>query len=133
MEVQRIGKRGHLFIFEFGDAGTETTNVYVVKGKERWFVIDTFLGPEAISEIKAYLNTDFDNKSTIVVNTHAHFDHFWGNCAFQNATIVAHILCKQGINRKQQVEYLEKNSGLKRVSTSLSVSESTQVMLCCVR
>jgi cyclase len=110
MRVERIGKRGHLFIFEFGDVGTDTTNVYVIKGKTKSFVIDTFLGPQAISEIKPVLNTDFTEKPTIVINTHAHFDHFWGNCAFQHATIVAHILCKQAIASKQQVEYLEKNS-----------------------
>ena len=110
MQFERIGKRGHLFIFELGDVGTDTANVYVIKGKTHWFVIDTFLGPEAIFEIKSVLNTDFTEKPTIVVNTHAHFDHFWGNCAFPHATIIAHTLCRQAINTKQQVEYLEKNA-----------------------
>lgn len=110
MRAERIGKRGYLFIFEFGDEGTDTTNIYVIKGKTHWFVIDTFLGPEAISQIKNYLETDFSEKSIVVVNTHAHFDHFWGNCAFQGATIVAHFLCKQAITTKQQDDFLEKNS-----------------------
>lgn len=125
MEVQQIGTRGYLFIFEFGDVGTDTTNVYLLKGEKHWFVIDTFLGPAAISQIKAYLGTDFAERSMIVVNTHAHFDHFWGNCAFQKATIVGHVLCKQGINRKQQVGYLRKNAGLQKGKVELVAPDVT--------
>lgn len=112
MEVRRIGERGFLFIFEFGDAGTDTTNIYLINGEKHWFVIDTFLGPGAISEVNAYLGEKIDKKPTIVVNTHAHFDHFWGNCAFPNSMIVGHVLCKQGIERKQQGDYLANNPGL---------------------
>lgn len=108
MEVKRIGKRGLLFIFDFGD---DTTNIYTINGQKHWFVIDTFLGPGAIIEINTYLKGALDEKPVIVVNTHAHFDHFWGNCAFQSSIIIAHTFCKHGIERRQQVEYLEKNSG----------------------
>ena len=125
MRVERIGKRGHLFIFEFGDVGTDTANIYVIKSKTHWFVIDTFLGPDAIAEIRTVLNTDFTEKPTIVVNTHAHFDHFWGNCAFQQTTIVAHTLCKQDIDSPQQVEFLEKNTCYQRGQVELVVPNLT--------
>jgi glyoxylase-like metal-dependent hydrolase (beta-lactamase superfamily II) len=119
MEVQRIGKRGYLFIFEFGDAGTDTTNVYVIKGAQHWFVIDTFLGPAAIAEIAAFLETDLDQSTTLVINTHAHYDHFWGNCAFRKATIIGHVLCKQDIRRPQQIKNLEKNVDLQQGQVEL--------------
>ena len=125
MEVKRIGKRGYLFIFEFGDAGTDTTNVYLIKGAQHWFVIDTFLGPAAISEIATYLETDLDVNSTIVINTHAHFDHFWGNSAFQKATIVGHVLCKQDINRSQQINNLKKHASLQQGQVELVAPDLT--------
>ncbi len=119
MKVQHIGKRGYLFIFEFGEVGTDTTNVYLIKGAQQWFIIDTFLGPAAIAEIEAYLKTSFANTPLIVVNTHAHFDHFWGNCAFPDTMIVGHVLCQQDINRRQQVEYLAKNPELQKGKVEL--------------
>jgi cyclase len=125
MEVQRIGKRGYLFIFEFGDAGTDTTNVYLIEGTQHWFVIDTFLGPAAIAEIATFLETDLDASTTIVVNTHAHFDHFWGNGAFRNATIIGHVLCKRDIKRTQQIKILEKNAGLQQGQVELVAPQLT--------
>ena len=83
MEVKRIGKRGLLFIFDFGD---DTTNIYTIKGQKHWFVIDTFLGPGAIIEIETYLKGALDEKPVIVVNTHAHFDHIMANGPLVEAT-----------------------------------------------
>jgi glyoxylase-like metal-dependent hydrolase (beta-lactamase superfamily II) len=88
-------------------------------------VIDTFLGPNAISETKVFLNTVFANKPVIVINTHAHFDHFGGNCAFQDTLIVGHVLCKQDIIRKQQVEYLVKTASLQYGKVKLVESNLT--------
>lgn len=51
-----------------------------------------------------------DKKPIIVINTHSHFDHFWGNCAFPSSMIIGHVWCKQEIEKKGQVDYLEKNS-----------------------
>jgi cyclase len=119
VNIQRIGRRGYLFIFELGEVGTDTGNVCVIRGKKHWFVIDTFLGPDAIGEITTYLGANFDKKLAIVINTHSHFDHFWGNCAFQNSMIIAHRLCRQGILQKQQVDYLEKNPEFQRGKVEL--------------
>jgi glyoxylase-like metal-dependent hydrolase (beta-lactamase superfamily II) len=55
------------------------------------------------------LKTDFNEKPVMVVNTHAHFDHFWGNSAFSKSTIIGHTLCRQDINRKQQLDFLAAN------------------------
>jgi glyoxylase-like metal-dependent hydrolase (beta-lactamase superfamily II) len=111
MESNRIGKRGTLFIFELDEIGVETSNILGINGVHHWFVIDTFWGPEAISKIQSFLMTDFSDKPTVVINTHAHFDHIWGNCAFSNATIIGHRYCRQGILRPQQVDFVKKNEG----------------------
>jgi len=112
MLVHRIGTRGYLFIFDFGDTGTDTTNVYVIEGNRHRFIVDTFLGPQAMSAVKSHLCKS--NRPVIVVNTHSHFDHFWGNCAFPQAVIVGHTLCKQGIEKPGQLDYLIKHADLQQ-------------------
>jgi glyoxylase-like metal-dependent hydrolase (beta-lactamase superfamily II) len=40
------------------------------------------------------LNTKLNNKEVIVVNTHFHWDHVWGNCSFSDKNIISHVLCR---------------------------------------
>ena len=122
MLVRRIGTRGHLFVFDLSEIGTDTANVYLIDGEKHWFLIDTFLGPEAMSAVKPYMQ---DDKPIIVVNTHSHFDHFWGNCAFPGSTIVGHALCRQGIDKQQQRDYLENHPELQRGKVELVAPNMT--------
>ena len=112
MEIRQVGSRGYLAIFEFQEYGVETTNIYVIDGQRHWFVIDTFLGPDAILRVKARLK--LDRKPIIVANTHAHFDHFWGNGAFPSSIIVGHRLCRQAIGKREQLVQLERNAHLQQ-------------------
>jgi glyoxylase-like metal-dependent hydrolase (beta-lactamase superfamily II) len=67
------------------------TNVYAIVCPNRIFVIDTFLGPEPMGEMKAQLAEEgIAGKPFIVFNTHADYDHFWGNQSFEGSIILAH-------------------------------------------
>lgn len=87
MDFQRIGSRGLLFTW----MEPYHTNVYVISGPKRVFVIDTFLGPDPMGEVLARLREEgIDGKPLVVFNTHADYDHIWGNQSFEGSLIVSH-------------------------------------------
>jgi glyoxylase-like metal-dependent hydrolase (beta-lactamase superfamily II) len=68
-------------------------NIGVVLGDEGAVVIDTRISPRQASEILADLRTLTPLPVTIVVNTHGHSDHAFGNRSFRPATIWGHERC----------------------------------------
>lgn len=86
MNIRKIKSRGTLFTFDEPGWGL---NIYLIQGKNYNYLIDTGLGSLCTDPIKEYLK----EKKTIVINTHYHWDHIWGNGAFQEETIIAHKLC----------------------------------------
>lgn len=105
MQIKQIGKRGALFIFD--ELGGMETTAYAINGKKNIFVVDTFLGPDSMAPVKDFLSANFGNKSVIIFNTHYHWDHIWGNCAFEGANIYSHRLCRRTILEKGQKELAE--------------------------
>lgn len=95
--IERVGARGTLFTF-FDLEGMETT-VYAIDGPRHLFIVDTFLGPRSMAVVKERMAPALRRRAVIVVNTHYHWDHVWGNCAFPGALIVAHAACREKIAR----------------------------------
>lgn len=102
MKVQDIGSRGVLFTFYELDG--YPTNVYVIRGDHHTFVCDTFLGPECMEEITHHLRYHYGETPYIIFNSHYHWDHVWGNCAFESAPILAHRLCRELMKEKGRRE-----------------------------
>ncbi|MHA1687258.1 MAG: MBL fold metallo-hydrolase [Candidatus Heimdallarchaeaceae archaeon] len=99
VKYYRIGTRGILFSFE----EPYLTNVYVILGKKTVFVLDTFLGPEAMKIVKKVVKDYSSGQNKFVVfNSHADYDHFWGNQSFQDSDIYAHELAIERIQREGQ-------------------------------
>lgn len=92
MELKKIGSRGELFTFF--DLGIPT-NVYVIHGKNQIYIIDTYLGPDIMLEIKGYLEENYGTKPFVVINSHSHWDHVWGNSLFSSFLIIGHKKCKE--------------------------------------
>ena len=86
--------------FCFNEIDNFKTYVYVIRGKEHTFVIDTFCGPEYMEEIDKIMTLSAEN--TLVVNTHFHWDHIWGNCFFKDKIIIAHKSCHALIKEQWQ-------------------------------
>ena len=91
MRFSNIGNRGIMFTYE--NSFTCDLNLYGIKGTRYNYVIDTGLGSLQAQPIKEFLKDS--EKQTIVINTHFHFDHVWGNGVFQNEMIVSHSLCRK--------------------------------------
>ena len=110
MKPQQIGTRGILFTFyELNDY---PTSVFVIIGKSHFFICDTFLGPLAMDGVKKYLRLNYGDNPFIVFNSHHHWDHIWGNCAFPESLIIAHEACRETI-QKEGASELERNGELR--------------------
>lgn len=92
MNLKKVGSRGTLFTFY--DLGI-ATNVYVINGNNYVYIIDTYIGPDIMKVINKYIEEEYGNKPIVVVNTHNHWDHVWGNSLFSSSIILAHKKCKE--------------------------------------
>jgi len=57
------------------------------------FVIDTLMGPQDMEPVLDLLRERAGDRRTVVVNTHHHWDHVYGNAAFPGVDIVAQRSC----------------------------------------
>ncbi len=92
---RRVGRRGLLLTFDdlvTSRFGT-TTNIYVLEAGRNLLVCDTYLGPDALRPALTDLLRGREN--VVVVNTHADWDHVWGNCTFATDRIIGHRLCRE--------------------------------------
>lgn len=53
-----------------------------------------------MKKIKLYLVSNYGLKTYIVFNSHSHWDHIWGNCEFEDSTIISHEKCKKLIQEE---------------------------------
>lgn len=104
MKVTKIKNRGVLFTQS--NTGWDL-NVYLIRGRIYNYIIDTGLGSLSIDPIKEYIKDD--NKKTIVINTHYHWDHVWGNASLRDCIIISHELCRDMIESKWEDMMVKNN------------------------
>lgn len=68
-------------------------NLYMIKGEKNDFIIDTGCGGDDSEALVSFREKAGGEKPVVVINTHFHFDHVWGNRFFGNCTIIAHKEC----------------------------------------
>lgn len=106
MKNEKISKNCNVFIYN--ELKDYTTNVFLIEKKSKIFLIDTFCSPDSMEPIKKILADKYDDKEVIVVNTHFHWDHVWGNSSFKENVIISHELCRELLDKHWE-EQLEKN------------------------
>jgi glyoxylase-like metal-dependent hydrolase (beta-lactamase superfamily II) len=94
VKTEKIGTRSVVFTQFVNEWGCGL-NIHLILGEHRNYLIDTGFGSEDMNEIKAYLGDD--TKPLVVINTHFHWDHIWGNHCFDNELIISHRKCRQMI------------------------------------
>jgi len=68
-------------------------NIGLILGEKHNYVIDTGLGSGSVAPVLQYMGND--GKPIIVVNTHSHWDHIWGNWVFEKNMIISHSTCRE--------------------------------------
>lgn len=95
MKVQKIGSRST--VFTFGPADWNL-NLQLIEGDRYDYVIDTGLGSGSAAPIMEGIKGG--KKPIVVINTHYHWDHIWGNAVFADSVIISHRLCREMIAQK---------------------------------
>ncbi len=68
-------------IFRFG----QEVDAYVITTQRYLVVVDTFATPELALELMETVQADLAARQLLVINSHADWDHFWGNSIFTAA------------------------------------------------
>jgi glyoxylase-like metal-dependent hydrolase (beta-lactamase superfamily II) len=101
MDITKVGSRGELFTFY--DIGI-ATNVYVIYGQNHVYIIDTYLGPEVMQKVNEHIEKKAGNSTKVIINTHSHWDHIWGNSLYSSDLIIAHKRCRELIEEEGTAE-----------------------------
>jgi glyoxylase-like metal-dependent hydrolase (beta-lactamase superfamily II) len=70
--------------------------------QRRALVVDTLTGPDEMAPVLEFLASEAGDRRLLVVNTHHHWDHVFGNAAFPGADIVAQRACPRLIQAELQ-------------------------------
>jgi glyoxylase-like metal-dependent hydrolase (beta-lactamase superfamily II) len=73
-------------------------DAYVVLGKSHAVILDTLLCPADMAYVMATIEPELENRQLLCVNSHADWDHTWGNGYFNSTRyipILAHEHCRQ--------------------------------------
>ena len=82
-------------------------NLGLILGEHRNYIIDTGAGSKDVQPILDYLVNN--EKPIVVIITHWHWDHVWGNWCFADNIIISHSLCREFVD-KHWDEEIEKNT-----------------------
>ncbi len=94
-----------------GEGGSSNTTL--VSGKSCVVVIDTSLFPERAIKTRKFASDIFGKPVGLVVNTHYHPDHTFGNSAFEDVDILSSSLTKERMEEMDR-DYIEKVWGKER-------------------
>jgi cyclase len=107
----RISARGTLVSFD----DPYFTNVYIIFADEFVFVLDTFLGDDPMQIIRNIIsNAGCSEMPLVIFNSHADYDHYWGNGAFKKSIVTGHERCRARIiseSAESLLKYAEHKRG----------------------
>lgn len=98
MDIQTVGKRGVIFTFD------DNISVYLIAADKSLFLCDSHLGPRSMEAVRHYIRQHWPKKEIVLFNSHADWDHIWGNCAFPGALIIGHEQCRARIRQTGQYD-----------------------------
>lgn len=89
--------------------GEPDVRAALLLGQHRSAVVDTMLCPEDMAPLLTLLARH--GRPVVVVNTHADWDHVWGNAAFPAASIAGHIVCRERLAGAEERAVLDAKRG----------------------
>jgi glyoxylase-like metal-dependent hydrolase (beta-lactamase superfamily II) len=108
MTIEKVKSRN--IVFRYHPAEWDL-NIHLIMGDKYNYIVDTGLGSKSVAPVKEYIKDS--RKQMIVINTHYHWDHVWGNHAFCDCPIVSHTLCRE-ITAAKWDEMMSRNGSFVR-------------------
>ncbi len=115
MTWHEVGDRVFTRHFDFFDQ-----QIGVVLGGDEVLVIDTRSTPAQAREIVADLRELTRDPVTVVVDTHWHFDHTFGNSVFRPAAIWGHVRAAERLLRQGATAKREVSEGMPKLAAGLA-------------
>ncbi len=110
-------------VFAPGTSDQMDVDAFVVITTRYVVVLDTLLGPEDMSSVMHEIQNELSGRALLVVNSHADWDHCWGNNYFTGenaAPIIAQDYCATRLKSDEAkavlVEYQQKYPYLQNVA-----------------
>lgn len=85
-------------------------DAYLVLGERYAVMLDTLLCPDDMAQVMAACEAQIGNRQLLCVNSHADWDHTWGNGYFsgeRSVPILAHEHCLKRLNSQEAVQKLK--------------------------
>ncbi|GHO54287.1 MBL fold metallo-hydrolase [Ktedonobacter robiniae] len=95
---------------ESEEKGLMEVDAYAIITRDYVVVCDTLLCPEDMQAVLGEIQSELAGRQLLVVNSHADWDHTWGNNYFQGrhaAPIIAHASCRERMLTKEAQEGLD--------------------------
>lgn len=105
MEIKKLNNTSTAFTYD--DIGSFITSAFLIE-REKFYLIDTYCGPKSMEPILKVIAQANSKKEIVVINTHFHWDHVWGNCSFLASDIIAHEKCRMLLKERWDAQ-LSKN------------------------
>jgi glyoxylase-like metal-dependent hydrolase (beta-lactamase superfamily II) len=84
-------------------------DAYLILGERYAFLLDTLLCPEDVAQVISLCAPEIDKRQLLCINSHADWDHTWGNGYFsgeRSVPILAHDHCRQRMLAKEANQHL---------------------------
>lgn len=101
MTLQRLAGRVWLFPHD-PDPEKVQPAVAIIAGSTESILVDAGNGPDHALRVREAIDAAGLPAPRTIVYTHHHWDHVWGACAWQQATVVAHRLGAQLLRAEAQ-------------------------------
>jgi len=85
----------------------DLVDTFIVVTEQYVVVVDTMINEETAVSLRNHAKAHLTNRQLLVINTHADYDHAWGNQVF-NAPIIGTHQCADLLHNKNTRERLEK-------------------------
>jgi len=86
----------------------DEVDTFAIRSRRLLVVVDTMSTPADARRLRAALEPDLDGRTLLVVDTHADYDHAWGNQVFADVPIVGHAVCGARLHGAAAYEDLER-------------------------
>ena len=106
MKPIEITKRNIMFAQSIAGWGGLPLHMGLILGAKRNYLIDTGLGENSVIPVIDYIGET--KKPLVVINTHAHWDHVWGNHVFADNLIISHRICRDELDKTWEEDFQKK-------------------------